>query len=88
VRGGVAELHTNGPEIEVRRTSFSSRRGRGQSPAQRRRRGNIPFYQDLIHRLDQDRDGRISKHEFDGPVDHFNSWDRNNDGFISKEEVL
>jgi hypothetical protein len=37
VRGGVAKLHTNGPEIEVRRTSFSSRRGRGQSPAQRNR---------------------------------------------------
>jgi hypothetical protein len=87
VRGGVVEARTSGPDIEMRQIPLSSRRGRRQPPVQGQRRGNVSFYEDLVRRLDRNRDGRISQQEFDGPPDHFRSWDRNNDGFLSEEEV-
>ena len=87
VRGGVAEPRTNGPEIEVRQTLLLSRNGRQQPPARGQRRGNVSFYEDLIRRLDRNRDGKISRSEFDGPQDQFRIWDRNKDGFLSEDEV-
>ncbi len=41
----------------------------------------------FIVRLDSDGDGKVSRHEFNGPEDHFEDLDRNGDGTISKAEV-
>ena len=74
VRGGVAKPRTTGPKVEM--TQAPRRRG-GQGP----RRG------DFVKRLDKNGDGKVSRKEFDGPADHFDVLDRNNDGFLSAGEA-
>jgi hypothetical protein len=41
----------------------------------------------FIQRLDRDGDGRVSRAEFDGPPDHFQRFDRNNNGYIDAGEA-
>ena len=41
----------------------------------------------FIQRLDRDGDRRVSPAEFDGPARHFNVFDRNSDGYISRDEA-
>ena len=41
----------------------------------------------FIERLDLDRDGFVSREEFDGPADHFKRFDKNGDGFIDQNEA-
>ncbi|MCP4154014.1 MAG: calcium-binding protein, partial [bacterium] len=41
----------------------------------------------FILRLDKDKDGKVSKSEFDGPKLHFKDFDKNGDGFIEKSEA-
>jgi hypothetical protein len=41
----------------------------------------------FVRRLDSDGDGRVSKAEFDGPVQHFDRLDKNADGFLSEDEA-
>lgn len=45
------------------------------------------FRHHFINRLDSDGDGRVSRSEFDGPVDRFDYHDRNRDGFIEASEA-
>ena len=40
----------------------------------------------FVDRLDNDGDGKVSSSEFDGPSNHFSDFDKNNDGFITKDE--
>lgn len=49
--------------------------------------GNGPGAEAFIRRLDRDRDGKVSRSEFDGPAEHFDDFDRNRDGYISAEEA-
>jgi hypothetical protein len=77
VRDGAAEMRTTGPKVEMRQTSRSRNRRSGQaSPGEH-----------FIRRLDRDGDGKVSREEFDGPAEHFTHFDKNRDGFISKEEA-
>lgn len=46
-----------------------------------------PSAQDLINRLDKDKDGKISQSEFDGPSEHFSQFDTNGDGYLSADEI-
>ncbi len=46
-----------------------------------------PSAQDLITRLDTDKDGKISESEFDGPAEHFSQFDTNGDGYLSTDEI-
>ncbi len=36
-----------------------------------------PSAEELIARLDKDKDGKISESEFDGPAEHFSQFDAN-----------
>ena len=40
-----------------------------------------------VKRLDRDKDGGVSKDEFDGPAEHFSDFDTNGDGFIAEQEA-
>ncbi|WP_222705795.1 hypothetical protein [Salidesulfovibrio onnuriiensis] len=40
-----------------------------------------------MDRFDKNRDGRVSRAEFDGPSDHFDRLDRNKDGYIDEDEA-
>ncbi len=33
------------------------------------------------------RDGKVSRSEFDGPANHFRNFDRSRDGYISSDEA-
>lgn len=41
----------------------------------------------FILRLDRDRDGRVSRSEFDGPADRFDFHDTDHNGYITEDEV-
>ncbi len=41
----------------------------------------------FIERLDKDGDGKVSRREFDGPSEHFGDFDKNGDGYITKDEA-
>jgi hypothetical protein len=41
----------------------------------------------FVRRLDRNKDGKVSRSEFDGPADGFTRFDRNRDGYISADEA-
>ncbi|HEY5621478.1 MAG TPA: DUF1566 domain-containing protein [Pontiella sp.] len=41
----------------------------------------------FVGRLDRDGDSRVSRSEFDGPSDHFDTLDKDSDGFLSESEA-
>ena len=41
----------------------------------------------FVQRLDRNRDGKVSRTEFDGPPNHFNHLDRDRDGYLSEDEA-
>ena len=51
---------------------------RGQGP------GNFSRF---VQRLDRNKDGKVSKSEFDGPANHFDRLDRDGDGYLSEGET-
>jgi hypothetical protein len=77
VRGGAAKGRAAGPKIQKNQTA-----GRGQFE-----RGQKPPGGDFVRRLDRNRDGKVSKSEFDGPAEHFSHLDKNGDGYISTQEA-
>ena len=42
---------------------------------------------DFIDHQDRDGDGRVSRNEFRGPSHHFKRFDKNRDGYISRDEA-
>jgi len=53
------------------------------------RRGERPTVDELIARMDNNKDEKLSKGEVDGPLlDGFSKIDNNNDGFLTKEELV
>ncbi len=46
-----------------------------------------PSATDLLTRLDQDGDGKISESEFDGPAEHFSQFDTDGDGYLTESEI-
>ena len=41
----------------------------------------------FITKFDKDLDGKVSESEFPGPSEHFQEFDKNNDGYIDKDEA-
>jgi hypothetical protein len=88
VRGGKASPVTTGPKVEKpSRSSRSSRRSRTDEtdgPRAEPPSGGRPRF---VNRLDRNKDGKVSKEEFDGPKNHFGHLDQDGDGFISQDEA-
>lgn len=65
--------------------------GEYEEPKRERRQGNRNrprSFEDLLKRMDTNKDGKLSKEEVRGPLaNHFSKIDSNNDGFITKEEL-
>lgn len=49
--------------------------------------GKPPEGAGFVERLDRDRDGKVSRNEFDGPAEHFSDFDKNGDGYINEKEA-
>ena len=47
-----------------------------------------PSYEELLKKMDKDKDGQLSENEVKGPLkDDFSKIDANKDGFITEEEL-
>jgi len=78
VRGGKAKLRT-APPADSRSSTAE------QSP-----RPSVPSHTPgsrFVERLDVNKDGKVSRAEFDGPLHHFRTLDRDHDGFLSGNEA-
>ena len=49
--------------------------------------GNMPSFGGFISMFDQDKDGRLSKSEFQGPENIFSRIDKNGDGYVTTDEA-
>ncbi len=78
VRGGQAAPKTTGPEVNA--GTGSGQAGHNDPERWQRRPRNF------VGRLDKDGDGRVSRREFDGPPDRFDTLDKNGDGFLGEGE--
>ncbi len=73
-RGQASDDRRSEPENRV---SYDSRE-RPESP---------PTGDAFISMQDEDGDGQVSREEFRGPIEHFDHFDRNEDGMISRDEA-
>lgn len=65
----------------------SERGGRGQQRGQGEQRGGAPTFEQLLARMDANKDGKLAQSEIKGPLkDDFSKIDTDEDGFISEEE--
>lgn len=97
VRGGKATPKTSGPKVEMTEAQYGGP-GQGRRPEQAtppgmrpgagpgRERGPGNFSR-FVQRLDRNKDGKVSKSEFDGPANHFDHLDRDGDGYLSEGET-
>ncbi|MBZ0185405.1 MAG: DUF1566 domain-containing protein, partial [Candidatus Obscuribacterales bacterium] len=76
VRGGVATLRTAPPASSLRR--IQRRKPTITLPSAGKR---------WVLHLDKNKDGKVARSEFDGPPQHFSSFDKNGDGFITESEA-
>ena len=83
---------SHGPQGDVQRLHNFVRLVRGgdvkvvvPSPAPTAKR--VASTNRFVEREDTNRDGRVSRSEFKGPVHHFDHFDKNRDGFISADEA-
>lgn len=93
VRGGDVTMRSEGPELEQRR---ETQQRFDLGPPERMVRPGGPGMQQpgmqgagqgFVQRLDRNRDGRVSRQEFDGPADAFDRHDANRDGYLEESEA-
>ncbi len=83
VRGGTIEgVEASVVEETMRRERDGQRQSQDQRGEQQGQRGGS-----FMERADQNRDGKVTKDEFRGPVRQFDRFDTNNDGYISADEA-
>ncbi len=77
-------------ESQVQERSSPSQGGnpRGFGSSTGNTGGNMPRFskEDIIKRMDQDGDGKLSKSEFRMGADRFDQMDKNKDGFVTSDE--
>ena len=60
----------------------------GSKQSQRTKRASMPSVDELITKMDANKDGKLSKSEIKGPLaNDFDKVDTNSDGYISKKEL-
>lgn len=60
----------------------------GQSDQKQRGKHKPPSFEELLEKMDSNKDGKLSKKEIKGPLKNdFARIDDNKDGFITKEEL-
>ncbi len=80
VRSGGVTRRETGPAVgDIFGPSRQSSEGDPMSETNRR-----PGF---VGRLDKDRDGKVSRSEFDGPPEQFDVLDKNKDGFLTEDEA-
>lgn len=79
VRGGVLSLLNDSAPKDIATYSTLKNKKNTVSSSSRKNR--------FIIREDKNMDGKVSRSEFGGPSNHFNHFDKNNDGYISEEEA-
>ncbi len=94
VRGGTAEPRTVGPAMEKvqwsqRQERYNSYRGQAQGPGfnMETNPSERSTGEGFIPHLDRDGDGQASRQEFDGPAQHFQQFDYNQDDQILVKEA-
>jgi hypothetical protein len=90
--GKVSAAEFDGPAdafkaMDKNHDGFLSEAEAPKGPPPRRRPTRAEDQARFIARLDQDGDGKVSAEEFDGPPEHFEEADANNDGYIETAEV-
>jgi hypothetical protein len=88
VRGGNVTRKWSGPSIDgsfsVGKRSFDSKRRDGSFPGDM---DQPKLRAGFVSRLDENGDGKVSRREFDGPPHHFDTLDKDGDGFLSEDEA-
>jgi hypothetical protein len=92
VRGGTAVARSSGPAIEEVVAVDLPEQDAPQGGAPMGQQPNMGGPQDasaaaFIARLDKDGDGKVSQAEFDGPDEHFNQADQDQDGYLIESEA-
>lgn len=98
VRKGKAKLQMRQPKQDKTKYPYKIRvlptKSTGQSLINRhskdetlRNNTNRPTREEHFNKLDKNRDGKLSRKEFDGPKKHFRRLDRDGDGYISINEL-
>lgn len=91
VRGGVITLATGTSREDI--SSYSDKTDRFPASRQRSRKGSQDKFSSslgknrFVTREDKNGDGKVSRSEFGGPSQHFNHFDKNNDGYITADEA-
>ena len=64
-----------------------SNNGTSSNQQTRQARGERPQFSDLLLKMDDNKDGKLSKSEIDGPLqNNFSEIDKDKDGFIPEAE--
>jgi Ca2+-binding EF-hand superfamily protein len=67
---------------------YTNAQGRGGNAPSDRQRPTPPSYEELLQKMDVNKDGKLAKNEAKGPLSKdFKQVDTNGDGFITEDEL-
>lgn len=73
--------------LSPNRRSYGRAAPEGAASTGREEQGRQRGWEHFLRRLDRNRDGKVSRGEFDGPDEHFKRMDTNRDGYLSEREA-
>ena len=91
VRGGPLKIIFSRPSTDKSKYPYNVKKYQGVSrkePSDSSGRSRPPSGgKSFVNRLDRNGDGKISRSEFDGPIDRFDFHDINKDGYLTEDEA-